>query len=165
MTFLPKSLLLQFARYANIYFLCIAIIQSIPVLSPLSPFSAIAPLVFVLGLSMGREGWEDYGRHISDAEVNSTPAVILKNRGAENSTWADICVGDYIIVKKDESFPADLIILGSSIESGVCYIETSSLDGEKNLKPKSAILESQRMYNSQDSYSDRILKVDAVPPS
>ena len=56
MTFLPKSLLLQFARYANIYFLCIAIIQSIPVLSPLSPFSAIAPLVFVLGLSMGREG-------------------------------------------------------------------------------------------------------------
>ena len=82
-----------------------------------------------------------------------------------SSTWADICVGDYIIVKKDESFPADLIILGSSIESGVCYIETSSLDGEKNLKPKSAILESQRMYNTQDSYSDRILKVDAVPPS
>lgn len=28
--------------------------------------------------------------------------------------------------------PADIIILGS--ESGVCYIETSSLDGEKNLK-------------------------------
>lgn len=39
-------------------------------------------------------------------------------------------------------FPADLIVIGSSYESGVCYIETSSLDGEKNLKPKSSIKES-----------------------
>lgn len=38
-------------------------------------------------------------------------------------------------------FPADLMILGSCYESGVCYIETSSLDGEKNLKPKSSLLE------------------------
>lgn len=45
-------------------------------------------------------------------------------------------------VRQDESFPADLIVLGSEKESGACYIETSSLDGEKNLKPKSAILDS-----------------------
>jgi phospholipid-transporting ATPase len=38
-------------------------------------------------------------------------------------------------------FPADILVLGSAYESGVCYIETSSLDGEKNLKPKSAIAE------------------------
>lgn len=38
-------------------------------------------------------------------------------------------------------FPADLIVLHSAIESGACYIETSSLDGEKNLKQKSAIKE------------------------
>lgn len=57
-------------------------------------------------------------------------------------TWADICVGDFVFIKQDEFFPADLIVLGSAIESGACYIETSSLDGEKNLKPKSAILES-----------------------
>lgn len=43
------------------------------------------------------------------------------------------------MVEENESFPADLIVLGSSLASGVCYIETSSLDGEKNLKPKSAI--------------------------
>ena len=36
-------------------------------------------------------------------------------------------------------FAADILILGSNLENGVCYIETSSLDGEKNLKPKSAI--------------------------
>lgn len=35
--------------------------------------------------------------------------------------------------------PADVVILGSEFESGACYIETSSLDGEKNLKPKSSL--------------------------
>jgi phospholipid-transporting ATPase len=33
-------------------------------------------------------------------------------------------------------FPADLIVFSTSLEGGLCFIETSSLDGEKNLKPK-----------------------------
>ncbi|CAD8196188.1 unnamed protein product [Paramecium octaurelia] len=164
-TFLPKSLLLQFTRYANIYFLCIAIIQCIPVLSTLNPFSAIAPLVFVLGLSMAREGWEDYGRHVSDNEVNSTECIILKTRVPTISTWAELSVGDYVLVKKDESFPADLIVLSSSIQSGACYIETSSLDGEKNLKPKSAILESQELYKEIETYCEDAIRVEAQVPT
>ncbi|CAD8163492.1 unnamed protein product [Paramecium pentaurelia] len=164
-TFLPFSLLLQFTRYANIYFLCIAIIQCIPILSTLNPFSAIAPLVFVLGLSMCREGWEDYGRHVSDNEVNSTECFVLKDRRVTKTTWAEIQVGDYVYVRQDESFPADLIVLGSEKDSGACYIETSSLDGEKNLKPKSAILDSQQMYKSLDTFNDQIIKVVAESPS
>ena len=70
--FLPKSLLLQFLRYANIYFLIIAVLQSIPSISPLNPFTAIAPLLIVLGLSMTREGAEDYDRHRSDKNLNSS---------------------------------------------------------------------------------------------
>ena len=31
-------------------------------------------------------------------------------------------------------FPADLILLSSSGEGGTAFIETASLDGEKNLK-------------------------------
>ncbi len=46
-----------------------------------------------------------------------------------------------LVVKKNEPFPADLIILGSSFKNGNCYIETGALDGEKNLKPKCAITE------------------------
>jgi phospholipid-transporting ATPase len=44
-------------------------------------------------------------------------------------------------VEENEAFPSDLLVLGTSIPSGVCYIETSSLDGEKNLKNKSSIKE------------------------
>jgi phospholipid-transporting ATPase len=35
-------------------------------------------------------------------------------------------------------FPVDLVLLSSSNEGNVAYIETASLDGEKNLKPRSA---------------------------
>lgn len=42
------------------------------------------------------------------------------------------------MVEGDELFPADLILLASSTEGGVAFIETASLDGEKNLKPRNA---------------------------
>lgn len=69
-TFLPLSLFLQFGRVANIYFLIIAILQSVPVISPLSPYTAILPLAFVLAVSMVREGIEDYRRYRSDRKTN-----------------------------------------------------------------------------------------------
>lgn len=55
-------------------------------------------------------------------------------------------VGDIIKVQDDEIIPADCFVLasGSSLESqsgGQCFIATSTLDGERNLKPKIAIQE------------------------
>lgn len=60
-----------------------------------------------------------------------------------NIQWSEIHVGDIIMVKKDEAFPADMILIGSSNPEGHCYIMTSSLDGEKNLKPKYSVKEIQ----------------------
>lgn len=37
-------------------------------------------------------------------------------------------------VAKDETFPADLVLLSSDREHGCCYVTTASLDGETNLK-------------------------------
>lgn len=57
----------------------------------------------------------------------------------ETKTWKDVCVGDIIIVHKDEYFPADLVFLSSEHADGLCYIETMQLDGETNLKIKKAL--------------------------
>lgn len=48
---------------------------------------------------------------------------------------SEIKVGDYIRCNDEDTFPADLAIIASS-NDGECFIKTSSLDGEKNLKKR-----------------------------
>lgn len=59
LTFLPLGLLFQFFRLSNCYFLFMVVTQCMP-FSPLAPASAVLPFMFVLTLSMLREGYEDY---------------------------------------------------------------------------------------------------------
>lgn len=160
--FFLKALLLQFKRYANIYFLIMAILQSIPRISPLNPLSSIAALSFVIGLSMLREALEDYSRHKSDIELNSSKAWKYEDGGWKRFEWKNIYVGDLIKVYKDEFFPADLIILGSSHHEGIAHIQTSSLDGEKNLKPRMAFKSTQELVGHGDVM--RIIGSMELPP-
>ena len=81
-TFLPKSFLLQFSRLPNIYFLFIAIIQSIPIISPLTSVTAILPLIFVLCVSMLRELVEDIARYKYDKLSNSRKVGFIWSNNA-----------------------------------------------------------------------------------
>ena len=153
--FLFKCLFLQFTRYANIYFLVVAILQSIPFLSPLNPISSIAPLVFVISLSMIREAFEDLARYKSDLETNSYKTSKYINNDWEIVEWKDLIVGDIVRIEESEYFPADVLLLAclsnsqdSDANTGQAYIMTSSLDGEKNLKPKISLKETQKMYGT-----------------
>jgi phospholipid-transporting ATPase len=156
-TFLPFSLFIQFRRVSNIYFLITAVLQSIPQISPLQPFTAIAPLVFVLGISMIREGIEDYLRYKSDKEINNSPTSIYDNGNFKKICFKDIKVGDIVFVSKDEVFPCDIVMLSNSNENGTAYIETSSLDGEKALKPRQAFIHTSGSFGNNKI--NRILSV------
>lgn len=138
-TFLPKAIFEQFRRVANVYFLLAAILSLTPV-TPFSAVSMIAPLAFVVGLSMAKEALEDWRRFIQDMKVNSRKVYIHKGEGMFGyKHWQKLRVGDIVKVEKDQFFPADLLLLSSSYEDGICYVETMNLDGETNLKVKRSL--------------------------
>ncbi|KAL2494037.1 putative phospholipid-transporting ATPase 5 [Forsythia ovata] len=108
--------------------------------APFTPISLIAPLVFVVGISMLKEAVEDWHRFLQDRNVNSRKVKVHVGNGLfVQKFWDALCVGDVVKVSKNEYFPSDLLLLSSSYEDGVCYVETMNLDGETNLKAKRSL--------------------------
>jgi len=154
-TFLPRALFEQFRRLANIYFLVVTILMLIGTYSdlyqsPLTPFTTLIPLCVVLAITMGKEAFEDLKRHTADQKTNNRAARVLRLAAAPSPTthegeeeleevfWKNIGVGRIVKVLDKEEIPADMILLTSSEPGGNCYIETSNIDGETNLKIKEA---------------------------
>ncbi|XP_022956668.1 putative phospholipid-transporting ATPase 9 isoform X1 [Cucurbita moschata] len=144
-TFLPKSLFEQFRRVANFYFLVTGILAFTP-LAPYTAVSAIVPLILVISATMIKEGIEDRRRKKQDLEVNNRKVKVHHGDGVFGYTeWKNLMVGDIVKVEKDGFFPADIVLLSSSYEDAICYVETMNLDGETNLKLKQALEETSHM--------------------
>ncbi|XP_076891933.1 putative phospholipid-transporting ATPase 9 [Bidens hawaiensis] len=153
LTFFPKALFEQFRRVANFFFLVTAIL-SFTDLAPYSAVSAVLPLAVVIAASMAKEGLEDYQRQKQDHEVNNRKVKVHRGGGVfESREWKNLRVGDIVKVEKDEFFPADLLLLSSSYDDAICYVETMNLDGETNLKLKQS-LESTSTFNNDSSFNN-----------
>lgn len=71
----------------------------VPGLSPITPITSVLPLVFVVSVTMAKQGWyhnvrshtckelnpvlirEDYVRHLADKAVNSKPTKVISYGG------------------------------------------------------------------------------------
>ncbi|XP_035269234.1 probable phospholipid-transporting ATPase IF isoform X3 [Anguilla anguilla] len=138
--FVPKNLFEQFRRIANFYFLIIFLVQ-LMIDTPTSPITSGLPLFFVITVTAIKQGYEDWLRHKADNEVNGAPVFVVRSGGLVQTRSKNIRVGDIVRVAKDETFPADLILLSSDRAEGTCHITTASLDGETNLKTHFAVPE------------------------
>ena len=123
-------------RLANVYFLFTAILQCIPIISPLGSATAILPIVFVLSVSLIREANEDYKRAKLDKIQNSVKCQVYRDQQWIDIESGNLEMGEIVLVDQDEIFPADLVLFDSPLPEGICFIETASLDGEKTLKQK-----------------------------
>lgn len=89
---------------------------------------------------MIKDIFEDFKRHKSDNLENTRQAQVYDKISKEfiKIPWRDIKVGQIVKVEQDTFFPADMILAQSSESKGMCYVETKNLDGETNLKHKTA---------------------------
>lgn len=151
-TYLPKGLFEQYRRVANVYFTIIAALSLTPI-SPVQPWSAILPLVFVIGVSMVKEAIEDHQRYKADKKENAEPVLVLRGDDFERIPKKDIQVGDFVKIEDNHMIPADLLLLSASNPGGNCYILTANLDGETNLKIKRGVKETWGVNNVEAAKS------------
>ncbi|CAK0806489.1 unnamed protein product [Prorocentrum cordatum] len=137
-TFLPYNLYDQFHNLANIYFLIIAMLQTIPSVSITSGRPLLlAPLGFVLSIAAVRDLVEDQKRKSADRAENERPACRLDALQRQvSSRWCDVRPGHVLRLRRGDPVPADALLLSSSEPSGSCAVETSNLDGETSHKQK-----------------------------
>jgi phospholipid-translocating ATPase len=109
----------------------------------------VAPLAFVLTVTMGKEAYDDYQRNLRDREANSATYLVLDptttaiSAGLHTPTRAvpssALRVGDLVLLEKDQRVPADLVLLRTSDAAGTAFVRTDQLDGETDWKLRVAV--------------------------
>lgn len=105
-------------------------------------------------------------KHQPEKETGvTTSQEDLTNDVFTRSLSKDIRVGDFILLRNGDSLPADAVLISSSDNEGVCFVETKDLDGETNLKPRNSIQELKHIQSGADCLSDCHFYVEAGAPS
>ena len=69
--------------------------------------------------------------------MNNEEKVIVYRDGRFIETKSmNLRVGELVVIFDNSTIPCDMVLMDSNLNEGVCYVETSSLDGEKALKQK-----------------------------
>ncbi|EKX72656.1 P-type ATPase family member protein [Theileria equi strain WA] len=166
--FIFKNLYEQLSIPSNLYFVIIAVLQTIPQVSSTYGIPImLLPLTFVLVCSAIKDAYEDHQRYLSDNELNNNLVQVIHipgittqkgisdlhktltrvdslKRALNDGTlktiyWKHLKVGEFVILQNKDFVPADLIILATSEENGLAFVDTSCLDGETTIKKKEAI--------------------------
>ena len=134
-------------------------------------FTYIAPLAFVVAVSMTKELYDDINRRIQDKKTNSSTITVLIPSADRKSVEkiqkkaSELLVGDIIELSKDGRVPADIIVLKTFNEANdnQAFIRTDQLDGETDWKLRKAPGLTQGMSEIQLFTSDTF--VECEPPS
>ncbi|KAF2351653.1 P-type ATPase subfamily IV [Trinorchestia longiramus] len=164
-TFLPINLYEQFTRLANFYFLCLLLLQLVPVISSLNPITTILPLLGVLSITAIKDAYDDIQRHRSDNQVNNRVSEVLREGQLQEVLWKNVVVGDIIKMSSNQFVAADLLLLSTSDANGLCYVETSELDGETNLKCKQCLGDTSALQDNIEAISSFDAEIQCEPPN
>eukprot|EP00913_Durusdinium_trenchii_P032994 g30889.t1 len=147
-SFLPKNLWEQLHKFGNVYFLFISVVMYLGETTDLyvgtiRAFSTLGLLVMMMAVTAAVALYDDIQRGRADKEINMSIATVLVEGREVEKKFKDL---------QDQDFPADTIPLHCSGEGGNCYVSTANLDGETNLKLKTAPSITQKaLMNSSGS--------------
>ena len=170
-TFLPLAILNQFKTTFNWFFLFSLILVCIPQISDKSPFSEALPFSVVMIISLVKEAIEDYRKYTNDKKANNSKVLIFKDTKFCIEKCQNIRIGNIIKIHKDELIPADVLVIKSSLKSGLCYMQTSNLDGENVLKPREALNLTQNTILNKVKvkqifdYKNSHFFIEVIPPN
>lgn len=116
----------------------------------------MAPLVFVLLITMAKEAWDDFQRYMRDKEINEKQYEKLMPTGIFGKVRSEnLAVGDMIKVNQNERLPADIVLLYTTEKDNV-FIRTDQLDGETDWKLRKPI------SFTQEYFEDNLMPDEAV---
>ncbi|XP_022901722.2 phospholipid-transporting ATPase VD isoform X1 [Onthophagus taurus] len=166
LSFLPRNLLEQFHRVANLYFIFIVLLNWFPAINAFGKEIAMIPVLFVLGVTAVKDLFEDRRRYASDKRINNSTCRIYHSEADryKKVLWKDVRVGDLIHLSNNEVVPADILLLRSSDPNGLCYIDTGHLDGETNLKQRQV---ARGFVEKQHRFQPNLFKskIEVEPPT
>ncbi|KAJ5213801.1 hypothetical protein N7449_000970 [Penicillium cf. viridicatum] len=90
LTFVPYNIWLQFHNIANIYFLFVIILNFFPIFGANNPGLNAVPLIVIIVVTAIKDAIEDWGRTVSDNQVNNSPVYRLIEWNNVNSTEENI---------------------------------------------------------------------------
>ena len=170
-TFVPITLFNQFKQFGNFFYLVMTVSQFYPELAVGFLFTYIAPLAFVVAVSMAKELYDDINRRIQDKKTNSSKIRVLVPSPDKSSVQIEekdasmLLIGDIIELRKDSRVPADIIVLKTFNEAkdNQAFIRTDQLDGETDWKLRKAPGVTQGMEEIQLFTSEAYAEYE--PPS
>ena len=123
---MPVVLYNQFKFFFNLFFLLVALSQIIEALRVGFMISFVAPLVFVVAVTMIKEAYDDYQRILRDREINETKyeRIDMTKGLIIDTTSESLRVGDLIKVRANERAPADMVIMYTTEKTGTFFIRT-----------------------------------------
>ncbi|OHS95070.1 phospholipid-translocating P-type ATPase, flippase family protein [Tritrichomonas foetus] len=137
-SFIPLTILENFKRVANIYFLLMTVVAFMP-WSPITPVVQVLPLMFVIAISMLKELIEDLFRFRSDRMYNSILFEVFRGGSFLKIRSSDIRPGDLIRIQSNVEMPADVLILTTSEPGNLCFVNEVNLNGETAIKQRKAL--------------------------
>lgn len=100
----------QLSKYSTLFFFVTFILLCIPAISPFPSWPYFLAFLIVVGISMIKDGVEDYRRHMTDKAINMAICKVVNSHGRlEEKFVMDMQKEEFLFLRKHDEALADVV--------------------------------------------------------